>query len=336
MTSSTERPNVDIRRAADPFDTKLRWLDSHHSFSLGPHWDPNNTHFGLLLVNNDDVVRPGTGFDTHPHRDMEIVTWVLRSGLVHQDSEGHSGVIYPGLAQRMSAGTGILDSENNDAGKLTGGPMHADPVQFVQPSGPSLALASDALGVGHGTRELRVDARVPLLIHVSSQATTLEHAMVMVFDGDPQHGGKLIAAKTVPGVPSRTGASVLAEWRPTTPGAHHLVAQLVADPVDLRAGNTLATLNVDVRERLLPTPTFGRLRDALSVVALSPDVKAKLVSLIDRAEQAYAAGRLAEARSLLQEFIGSVRGSTSPFMAGGSGWKQWATPQADLDRLVYV
>ena len=132
MTNLTERPNVDIRRAADRFDTKLRWLDSHHSFSFGPHWDPNNTHFGLLLVNNDDVVRPGTGFDTHPHRDMEIVTWVLRGSLVHQDSVGHSGVIYPGLAQRMSAGTGILHSEKNDAWKLTGGPMHTDPVHFVQ------------------------------------------------------------------------------------------------------------------------------------------------------------------------------------------------------------
>ena len=60
------------------------------------------------MVNNDDVVRPGSGFETHPHRDMEIVTWVLQGSLVHQDSTGHSGVIYLGLAQRMSAGAGIL------------------------------------------------------------------------------------------------------------------------------------------------------------------------------------------------------------------------------------
>ena len=109
-------PTIDVRRAADRFATRIPWLDSHHSFSFGGHYDPANTHHGLLLVNNDDIVAPGTGFDTHPHRDMEIVTWVLRGSLVHQDSTGHAGVIYPGLAQRMSAGTGILHSEKNDAG----------------------------------------------------------------------------------------------------------------------------------------------------------------------------------------------------------------------------
>ncbi len=72
-------------------------------------------------MSNDDVVDPGTGFETHPHRDMEIVTWVLEGSLVHQDSTGHSGVIYPGLAQRMSAGTGILHSEKNDSWTLDGG-----------------------------------------------------------------------------------------------------------------------------------------------------------------------------------------------------------------------
>ena len=95
-------PVIDIRRADDRYKTKIDWLDSKHSFSFSHHYDPANTHHGVLLVNNDDVVKPGTGFDTHPHRDMEIVTWVLRGSLVHQDSTGHSGVIYPGLAQRMS------------------------------------------------------------------------------------------------------------------------------------------------------------------------------------------------------------------------------------------
>jgi quercetin 2,3-dioxygenase len=77
--------SVDIRRAAERFATRIDWLDSKHSFSFGRHYDPGNTHHGLLLVNNDDVVAPGTGFETHPHRDMEIVTWVLRGQLVHQD-----------------------------------------------------------------------------------------------------------------------------------------------------------------------------------------------------------------------------------------------------------
>jgi redox-sensitive bicupin YhaK (pirin superfamily) len=114
---------VDIRRANDRFRTKNEWLDSRHSFSFGPYYDPANVGFGLLMVHNDEVVAPGTGFDTHPHQDLEIVTWVLRGALVHQDSEGHSGIVYPGLAQRMSAGSGIQHSERNDAG---------EPVRYVQ------------------------------------------------------------------------------------------------------------------------------------------------------------------------------------------------------------
>ncbi|GAA1565972.1 pirin-like bicupin family protein [Kribbella sancticallisti] len=114
---------MDIRRADDRFRTTSGWLDSHHSFSFGPYYDPANVGFGLLVVHNDEVVAPGTGFDTHPHQDLEIVTWVLRGALVHQDSEGHSGIVYPGLAQRMSAGSGIQHSERNDAG---------EPVRYVQ------------------------------------------------------------------------------------------------------------------------------------------------------------------------------------------------------------
>lgn len=104
----------DIRRKDDAFHTKIGWLDSRHSFSFGHHFDPSNTHHGLLLVSNDDVIRGGTGFQTHPHHDMEIVTWVLDGELEHKDSEGHKGVIYPGLAQRMSAGSGIWHSEINN------------------------------------------------------------------------------------------------------------------------------------------------------------------------------------------------------------------------------
>ena len=126
-------PGVDVRRAGERFATRIDWLDSKHSFSFGRHYDSRNTHFGLLLVSNDDVVAPGTGFETHPHRDMEIVTWVLDGGLVHQDSEGHNGLIYPGLAQRMSAGTGILHSEKNDHGAFARPDVSSkDPVHFIQ------------------------------------------------------------------------------------------------------------------------------------------------------------------------------------------------------------
>ncbi len=131
MSSSTLTPGIDIRRAEQRFTSNFGWLDSKHSFSFGHHHDRANTHHGLLLVNNDDIVDPGTGFETHPHQDMEIVTWVLQGSLVHQDSTGHNGVIYPGLAQRMSAGRGILHSEKNDSWRL-GGETHRDPVHFVQ------------------------------------------------------------------------------------------------------------------------------------------------------------------------------------------------------------
>jgi hypothetical protein len=104
---------VDVRRARDRFHTKIDWLDSWHSFSFGGHHDPDNTRHGLLLVNNDDRVAGGGGFAPHPHSDMEIVTWVLAGELEHRDSIGTHGVIYPGLAQRMSAGTGIRHSEMN-------------------------------------------------------------------------------------------------------------------------------------------------------------------------------------------------------------------------------
>jgi redox-sensitive bicupin YhaK (pirin superfamily) len=104
---------VEVRKANERFHTEIDWLDSWHSFSFSGHYDPANTHHGLLLVNNDDVIRGGGGFPTHAHRDMEIVTWVLDGELEHRDSIGTVGRIYPGLAQRMSAGHGIRHSEVN-------------------------------------------------------------------------------------------------------------------------------------------------------------------------------------------------------------------------------
>jgi redox-sensitive bicupin YhaK (pirin superfamily) len=115
---------IDIRRTDDRFCTSIGWLDSHHSFSFGTHYDRANTHHGLLLVSNDDIVKAGTGFSTHPHRDMEIVTWVLSGELEHRDTLRNRGLIYPGLAQRMSAGSGIFHSEMNPSG--------SEDVRFVQ------------------------------------------------------------------------------------------------------------------------------------------------------------------------------------------------------------
>ncbi|TDW17909.1 pirin family protein [Kribbella kalugense] len=114
---------MEIRRAGERFRTASGWLESWHSFSFGADYDPANVGFGLLVAHNDETVAPGTGFETHPHQDLEIVTWVLRGALAHRDSEGNSGLVYPGLAQRMSAGSGIQHSEWNDGG---------EPVHYVQ------------------------------------------------------------------------------------------------------------------------------------------------------------------------------------------------------------
>jgi len=169
--TATLTPQVDVRRADERFTTRLGWLDSKHSFSFSRHQDPANTHHGLLLVNNDDIVKPGTGFETHPHRDMEIVTWVLQGSLVHQDSEGHTGVIYPGLAQRMSAGTGILHSEKNDSWRLAG-EQHTDPVHFVQ-----MWVVPDEAGITPGYEQLEIDHEL------------LSGGLVTVASGMPEHDG---------------------------------------------------------------------------------------------------------------------------------------------------
>ena len=109
----TAAPEIEIRRAVDRLVTSTHWLQGRHCFSFGNMRDPANTHHGLLLVSNDDIIQPRTGFDTHPHRDMEIVTWVLEGELEHKDTLGNADIIHPGLAQRMSAGRGIWHSEKN-------------------------------------------------------------------------------------------------------------------------------------------------------------------------------------------------------------------------------
>ncbi len=149
--------DVDIRRADQRFDTRLGWLDSRHSFSFGHHRDPSNTHFGLLLVSNDDRVAPDTGFDTHPHRDMEIVTWVLDGELEHKDTLGNSGILYPGLAQRMSAGRGIFHSEmNRGLSDTTGHSMRPrGEVHFVQ-----MWVVPDESGIDPGYEQLDINPQL--------------------------------------------------------------------------------------------------------------------------------------------------------------------------------
>jgi redox-sensitive bicupin YhaK (pirin superfamily) len=139
--------SIDVRRANTRAHTQIGWLDSWHCFSFGRHYDPANTHHGLLLVSNDDRVAAGSGFSTHSHQDMEIVTWVLSGRLLHKDSEGNEGVLYPGLAQRMSAGTGISHSEMNAS--------QTDEVHFIQ-----MWVPPDTEGIEPGYQQRDINAEL--------------------------------------------------------------------------------------------------------------------------------------------------------------------------------
>lgn len=116
--------SITLRRAAERFHTAAGWLDSWHTFSFAQHYDPRFLGFRSLRVVNDDRVAPGTGFGKHPHRDMEILSYVLDGQLAHEDSTGRGGVLQRGDVQHMSAGTGVRHSERN--GSTT------EPVHFLQ------------------------------------------------------------------------------------------------------------------------------------------------------------------------------------------------------------
>jgi quercetin 2,3-dioxygenase len=185
MTPTSMTPTIDVRRREQQFHTRAGWLDSRHCFSFGYHYDPENTHHGLLLVSNDDVVAPFTGFDTHPHRDMEIVTWVLDGELEHKDTLGNKGLIYPGLAQRMSAGRGIYHSEKNNTSPKS--------VHFIQ-----MWVLPDTEGIDPGYEQLDINPELSKggLVPIAS-GKGHEAAIGIRQKGAVLWGGRLKAGETV-------------------------------------------------------------------------------------------------------------------------------------------
>ena len=136
---------IEIRKAGERGHFNFGWLDTWHSFSFGHYRDPKQQGFSDLLVINDDMVQPGMGFGTHPHRDMEIFTYILSGALEHKDSMGTGSIIRPGDVQMMSAGSGIQHSEFN--------PSKAELVHLLQ-----IWIVPDRRGVAPRYQQVNFDA----------------------------------------------------------------------------------------------------------------------------------------------------------------------------------
>lgn len=203
---------LQIRPANTRGHTQLSWLNSYHTFSFGDYYDPAHMGYSVLRVINDDTVSPGTGFDRHGHRDMEIITYVLTGALEHRDNLGNGSVIHAGEVQCMSAGTGILHSEFNasretpvhflqiwlEPGRLGGRPNYAQ-TEFSEQRTPGALIA---LAAGDGRSQalpLQQDAVVYLALPdvqhpVTFSSNEARHIYLQVAKGSAQVNGVEVAA----------------------------------------------------------------------------------------------------------------------------------------------
>lgn len=172
---------IDIRQSASRGHLNFGWLDTKHTFSFGQYYDPDQQGFSDLRVINDDIVQPGMGFGTHPHRDMEIFTYILQGALAHKDSMGTGSIIRPGDVQMMSAGSGIRHSEFN--------PSKDELVHLLQ-----IWIVPNQLGVQPRYQQVHFDAsekrgKLRLIISPDSAEGSLNvyqdvRVFAGLFDGD--------------------------------------------------------------------------------------------------------------------------------------------------------
>ena len=211
---------IAIKRSEDRGHLDHGWLDTYHSFSFGEYYDPRNMGYRSLRVINEDVVAAGQGFGAHPHRDMEIITYVLEGALEHRDSMGNHGVIRPGEIQRMSAGTGVRHSEFN--------PSKTEPVHLLQiwimpdtegvkPSYEEKKIATEpgklqlmaAKSASNGTASIHQDAKV--YVAKLARGQSVEHDLA---SGRGVYVHIARGAATVNGNPLKHGDAIAIEQEP--------------------------------------------------------------------------------------------------------------------------
>ena len=202
---------IKIRRANERGHADHGWLDSHHTFSFADYYDPQHIGFRSLRVINEDRVQGGQGFGTHPHRDFEIISYVISGALKHQDSMGHSAVMKAGEVQRISAGTGIAHSEFNNS--------PTEPVHFLQiwlvpisqRASPELCASSRlpmhrlnaltlACSPDGGNGSIKINQDVSLYVgklspkgKINQPLEEQRHAWVQLIEGDLDLNGKKLS-----------------------------------------------------------------------------------------------------------------------------------------------
>ncbi len=219
---------IQVRRSDERGHFNHGWLDTFHTFSFSDYHDPEHTHFQSLQVMKEDRVAPGRGFGTHPHRDMEIVTYVLSGALEHRDSMGNGEVLRPGEFQRMSAGSGIKHSEFNPSSDE---PVHLYQIWLfperkgIEPSYEQKRFPDDerhnrlrlvaSCDAADGSLQIHQDARIFLSRLDADQVVlhTLDagrHAWLQVLRGDVILNGQELHAGDGAGVSDETALSIAA------------------------------------------------------------------------------------------------------------------------------